>query len=234
VRRLALVLFAVTAFGCGGSSSPSAPTPPPPPPPPPVITVNGPSTLRNGRAEIFTASVSGCAWGTDAPSVVSISGSGEVRPSAVGSATIWCDAQGARGTKTLGVIPDFQGTWVGDYTIESCTDSGWATDIRACRDLTPPGRIANVSFNLIQDADRVSGTVTLGSGGGTGQVQGAVVNNEVTLTGSVPSSVQTWATTWRFRSDRLDRITGSTAAVVRSSTGPGELRLGGTIRALVR
>jgi hypothetical protein len=236
VRRLALaVVIGLNLVGCGGNSSPTAPTPPPPPPAPIVVTISGASTLRNGRAETFTASAGGCSWSSSDSAILTVSSSGEVRPVGVGQATIACDVSNGRGTKTLTVIPDFQGTWRGSYVVAACEPSGWAIQERACQDVFAVGNALPMSLNLTQDGDRVSGTFAIGSLAAT--AQGPIdANNELTVfsTNPQPGGQVTYTITWRLRSDRLDRITGTIFLSGRAASFSGELRVLTNVRELVR
>ena len=75
------------------------------------IQISGPSTVDVGQTVAFTASamlsngstrpVAGGVWGTDAPAVVSIDNNGQVVALVTGTATIWIDAEGHRGTLLL-------------------------------------------------------------------------------------------------------------------------------------
>jgi hypothetical protein len=122
------------AVACGGSSPPIAPAPSLT-----NITVNGSDLLLIGQSETFTAlgntgaPVSTASWGTDAPTVVTVEGyTGRITAVGTGTATIFADLGGIRGTKTIRTVPDFTGYWSGLYEETGCEATGdWAV-LRVC------------------------------------------------------------------------------------------------------
>lgn len=246
-RHFPLVLFAVlvwaaAAAACGGSKSPSAPSTPTP-----VvqsITITSPSSmLRIGTTETFTATaamsdgasrpVSGGQWGSDNPAVATVeSSTGRVTGVGSGTATIYVDYQGRRGTKLTRVVPDFQGTWSGSYFISACQQSGDFIMMEFCDDF-PSGLVLPTDLVLVQTEDRVEGRFFLGTlaGDGRGPIDGG---GTLTFTGTVRSEGFTIDTVWLLRSETVGRATGRFDALVRAAGASGEGRIQATIRDLNR
>lgn len=238
----AVLVWAAAAAACGGSKSPAAPSTPTP-----VvqsITVTSPSSmLRIGATETFTATaamsdgasrpVSGGQWGSDNPAVATVEPTtGRVTGVGSGTATIYVDYQGRRGTKLIRVVPDFQGTWSGSYFINACQQSGDFIILDFCGDF-PPGLVLPTNLVLTQTDDRVEGRFFLGTlaGDGRGPIDGG---GTLTLTGTIASSGLTIDTAWLLRSETVGRATGRFDAVVRAAGAIGEGRIQATIRDLNR
>ncbi len=106
-----LVVFAV----CGGKKSPTSPTPNPSPTPSSVAVTSPNAAILVGQTEQMTAIVTLSdgttragtgTWGSDTPSVATVSQSGLATGLAAGEATIYFDATGdGRGSKRLRVDP---------------------------------------------------------------------------------------------------------------------------------
>ncbi len=102
---------------CGGS--PSSPTPPPPPPPPPpsvaTVTVTVPSgdlypgmavsAQAEGRSSSGATVSTTFTWGTSAPGVATVNGSGVITAVGAGTATITATAGSVNGTAQVEVKP---------------------------------------------------------------------------------------------------------------------------------
>lgn len=114
-------LALVTACGDDGPSSPTAPSPT-------SITVTGSDLLLVGNSDVFTAagntgalSLTAPRWGSDAPTVATVDvGTGRVTAVGTGTATIFVDANGIRGTKLISTLPNFRGEWNGRYELVDC------------------------------------------------------------------------------------------------------------------
>lgn len=239
---IAVLTWAAAAAACGGSKSPAAPSTPTP-----IvqsITVTSPSSmLRIGATETFTATaamsngasqpVAGGQWGSDNPAVARAeAATGRVTGVGSGTATIYVDYQGRRGTKLIRVVPDFQGTWSGSYFIDGCQQSGDFAAIRFCSDF-PAGRVLPTNLVLTQTDDRVEGRLFLGtlSADGRGPID---PGGTLTLTGTIASSGFTIDTIWLLRSETAGRATGRFDMVWRYSAAVGDGRIQATIRDLNR
>ena len=191
LKKCWLLALAV-AMACGGSSSP----PTAPAPSLTNITVSGNDLLLIGQSETFSAlgnagaPVTTAWWGTDAPTVVTVEGyTGRVTAVGTGTATIFAELGGIRGTKTVRTLPDFTGYWSGWYEQTGCEASGdWAV-LRVCPDSEYDFTMSQMKMRLTQDRDTVSGTFTLGGRFG---LEAAIVSGRasadgtLTFTGTVP------------------------------------------------
>ena len=81
------------------------------------ITVNRSDLLFIGQSETFTAVGNGgtvlttATWATDAPAVVSVEGyTGRITAVRTGTATVFADLDGVRGTKLVRTRPNFAGS----------------------------------------------------------------------------------------------------------------------------
>jgi hypothetical protein len=127
----------------------------------------------------------------------------------LGRANIYCQAQGAQGTKAVKTIADFAGLWSGSYNVDGCSATGEIASLVAFCSNFPNGRTLPHNFNFTADTNgSVSGSVFFGQL--QGQVQGTLdATNEVMLTGQVRSGGTTIDTAIRLRSDTAGRISGS-------------------------
>lgn len=162
VRALASVVLFL-ASGCS-DHGPASPTPQPVA----SLTVSlGLSSVFTGHTTTATATakkadgsteVVSAAWTSDKPGVATVSATGLVTAVGSGTATIVASYQGLTGSATLGVTPDFSGTWTGTAQVESC--EGF-TDFRTCSKLAPAGTVANLRLTLVQDGNGVRGSLEL-------------------------------------------------------------------------
>ena len=118
---LVLLLGLVVSCGGGGGNpaSPSRPTSI-------SVTASGETLFIDKtitlRATANGQTVSGT-WGTDAPSVATISSTGVVTGQRAGEVTAFFDSQGVRGTIRLRVFPEFNGSWIGSWIVTACQGS---------------------------------------------------------------------------------------------------------------
>ncbi len=232
-RGFSLVFVLASLAGsvsCGDDGGPAAPTATVT-----SITVTGANLVHIGATEAYTASatlsngssqVPTCVWGGDTLSVATVDqGTGRVTGVASGEITIWCDAQGTRGTKRLRVLPNYQGTWLGSYAIESCEQTGDFARVNFCRDFTRD-RVLPTSANLTQQNDSVSGVFNLG------QIQGQQASGPIALDGTlrlsvvhVGTSTFTITSNWVVNSTRAGQIGGSMLQIWREALSVGEGRI---------
>ena len=243
VRRvLPLVLFSVclTISACG-DKAPSAPTVVGPS----SVTVSSTSDLLFiGASETFTGTatfaatgaqpLTGATWGTDAPDTVTVeAATGRVTGKASGQATVFADLQGARGTRLVRVLPNYQGAWSGGYSVDTCTESGDAIGSNICVEVFQVGRVLPVQLLMTQTRDAVAAQTFLGTiaGAGTGPVQsdGMLLLASTSQTGGVSEQ-----TAWRLVSSQPGRATGTMTIILRVSGASGEVRVGSTIHDLMR
>lgn len=193
MRTVCLVALCTGVLvGCN-SSTPTAPTPPTPPvvvsPLPPVSAIVAMSVLGNQWiattsapvqmiARVYTRISSGDApgeyvddtehveWSVDSPTVAQVDRHGRVTPIASGTVRVTARLGDRSGINTIRVLPDYAGTWSGEYRISACTG---AQDFRTCGRLMVniiDGQPARYPFTLVlsQDRDQVSGTLTDSNG----------------------------------------------------------------------
>jgi Bacterial Ig-like domain (group 2) len=161
-RLWVLGLALAAACGDGGPSKATAPSLT-------SITVSGSDLLLIGQSEAFMAvdntgsAVTTPWWVTDAPSIVTVDGpTGRVTAVGVGTATVVATSSGVRGTKTVRTLPNFTGTWSGQYEDTRCEATGGWADARVCLN-DPWGDLGTglIRITLTQDRDTVSGRVSL-------------------------------------------------------------------------
>lgn len=208
-RRLVLVLLTLSVAGCGGggssSSSPSSPTTTTPTT---VSVAISPSTdvLKIQGTETFTVTatmsdgtsraVSGT-WTSSAASVATVDSSGKATAIASGQATITVTYSGASATRTIRVVPDYQGSWTGDYTVLSCQDSGGFHQEDWCKTaMADP--VVRVTMTLTQTRDTVAGTWThklmAGAVQGTIEADGTLALTGIGNTEGTPINIAGWRT----------------------------------------
>lgn len=186
MKRRWLVCLAFAA-GCGSGAGVGSPTPITPSLS--SITVTGTDLLLIGTSETFTVAgntgtLTRPLWGSDAPSVATVDpGTGQVTAVGTGTATIFVDANGIRGTKLIRTLPNFAGSWHGLSQETACEASGDFAVLRLC--LSPPDySIDEMRMTLTQNRDSISGGFTLSYG--SGDVSGSVSpEGTLTFTGTV-------------------------------------------------
>jgi len=228
----ALLLFSIS---CGSSSPAPAPTPTTT-----GIAVNSSgSQVFLGASEVFTATatlsngtntaVSSGTWSSDAPNVAPVDGTGRVSGSASGSANISVDYQGKRGTKAIRVVPNYQGGWVGAYTVGSCTDTLQFLTTSFCNTVFPVSSVLPFGFAFSQTGTTLSGSTHLGgiaSNFATAPVQndGSVQLPAVAIFGTT-----TFTETWNFNMPQPGRIAGTLHLVVTDSVVTGSSTMDATL-----
>jgi hypothetical protein len=122
---------------------------------------------------------------------------------------------------TIAVTPNFQGSWQGTYTVQSCAQSGAFAESNFCATL--PGS-AQTALTLTQSQNTVSGSFSLGTiafPAFTGQID---ANGTLTFTATSttdPAITAAWVTT--VAAD--GRLTGNITQIWRLATATGEGRL---------
>ena len=217
------LLGLVVSVACGDSSpatvtAPSVTT----------ITVAGSELLLADQSEVFTAIANSGApvttgwWGTDAPTVVAVEAyTGRVTAVGTGTATIFVDLSGVRGTKTIRTLPNFTGYWSGLYEETGCEATGdWAA-LRVCPDSEYDFWVSQMKMRLTQDRDTVSGTFALGGGTEAAIVSGRVLpDGTLTFTGTVQGSdVNVGLQNVHLAIPHRGALTGAFEQIYSSSTG---------------
>ena len=113
----------------------------------------------DGSQTVETAS-----WSSDNSTVATVDGTGKAHGVNSGEATLIATTTGhGTGTLKIRVVPNYQGTWTGDYTVRGCSVTGVFQDADFCGpDLFRPGTILPIVLAITQNGDKISGTLTLG------------------------------------------------------------------------
>lgn len=231
-----LLLTLSANVGCGGSGGGGTA----PSPTATGITINTPNNATMfaiGQTFTFTATATmsngttqaaAGAWGTDAPAVATASGNGDVRFVGSGDVTVFVDYGGTRGTRRVRGLPNYQGTWVGSYSVSGCEHSGAFGAANFCGDF-PNNRVLPLSFVFTQTNDSVTGTTSLGT------LRSNQATGPITLDGTLalPATYQdgtfTLTESWVLQSREAGKITGRVMVLWRASGYSGEARLSGDL-----
>jgi hypothetical protein len=136
----------------------------------------GPSTaglIKVGDDQVYTATVNWsdgsqttetASWTSDNSNVATIDGTGKAHGISGGEASLVGTTSHGAGVLKIRVVPNYQGTWTGDYTVRNCTATGAFSPSDWCgRDAFAPGTILPIIMAFTQNADKITGTITLGS-----------------------------------------------------------------------
>jgi len=179
------------------------------------------------------ATVTGGTWSSDTPSVATVGPTGLVQALAPGRVTFFLDYRGMQARTSLWVTPDYRGTWVGTYVVQTCAGSGSVHDI-ACGTLFPMGVAQPISLTVVQENTQVSGTIALGDAAGT--FEGYVPQNGR----MVFAHGGAWApgmviTLWDSAFLRVDeRLEGDFSFEVTMGTTPGSAWIKGPLQSVTR
>lgn len=231
MRRTIIAGLLFVAVGCGTSSAPASPTSP-------VTSTAVTSTSATvtstrsqvpvGATETMAAQVSFSSgttstnptgtWSTDAPLVATVGTDGVVTTVSPGDVNVtFTDANGAKGSKRLTVIGDFNGYWMGTYQISGCSQSSDFSAAGFCHTFA-----ANLSgpftMTTTQSGSTVNASWTLGSMlftlpvfGTTAMaapVTGAFANTFVFTSQRGDYDVAT-STNWQLTQTGVDRFAGT-------------------------
>lgn len=206
---VALFLTGLAACGGGGGGSPTNPTPVTPTTPTPttasvaiaagtdMIVIQGTAALTASATMSDGSSKPGvsAAWTSDATSVATVDSSGKVTGIGSGQATITATYDNLKATRTIRVVPDYQGRWTGEYRVLTCEDSGDFRDDEWCKGSLAKGTI-RVSMTLTQSRDTVTGSWThdimSGTTQGSIETAGTLVMNGNGMYDKVPMTIAGW------------------------------------------
>ena len=237
---LSAAIAAISAANCGGSSSSTAPPAPTPSGTIVSIAVNssGP-TLFLGSAETFTAvatytsgetqTLAGGIWSSDAAAVAVVDSAGRVTSVTNGDVTISVEYQGMRASKHIRVLPNYGGTWVGNYIIVSCTQTEGLADQNLCGTFTV-GQAFQYHLLFTQTADVVTGSTAIGLLGST------TVSATIGADGSLTFTPQTFVGTvqidyvWNLTFAQPNALGGTVMHTWVDATTPGQVVVQGTLQ----
>ena len=120
-----------------------------------AVTFIAAATLSDGTSAPVTD------WRSDMPSVATVDAvTGKVTGVATGTATIVASHAGVSATKLIRVLPDFGGTWKGEYGVTSCSGFGPSRAAEIC-DYTAL-MVGQLTFDFGQNREQVTGTMDYG------------------------------------------------------------------------
>ena len=167
-------MFAALATGCNDKTNPAGPSPPAAP----TVTnldISGADAVRTGLSTNYTVTATLSdgttravtpTWTSSNPGVASVDSAGRLVGLAHGATNLTASHESRSESKTVQVVSNYEGSWVGRYVISACDDSGDLRDRDGgwCRG---PGRVGSVypiSLTLSQtgsNQSEVRGTLTL-------------------------------------------------------------------------
>jgi hypothetical protein len=243
VRHVFIILLVLSPAACGGGGGSSSPTTPTPVTPAAttasvaiaastdMIAIQGTTifianaTMSDGSSKPGVSAT----WTSDAASVATVDSSGKVTGVGSGQATITAAYDTVRATRTIRVVPDYQGSWTGDYTVLSCSDSGTFRSEDWCKAALADG-IIHVTMALTQTRDAVTGSWThkqmAGTTSGTIESDGTLVLSGNGKMDTIPMTI----TGWRTRSTDNRTQTGKFTLNFTSSVWSGSSQAGVEIR----
>jgi len=173
--------------------------------------------------------------GEDQPGVATIdANTGVVTGIGTGRVTIWADNAGGHTTRLLRVLPSYNGSWTGSYTLLSCQSTAGFASAGFCGSFFQ-GQILSIAFQMTQSRDSVTGAFALGSLQGT--LNSGVVNEDgsLPLSGTITSGTSTvQLSNLRATSASAGTMKGAFDQIWSSTTLSGTGRLACDIRDLTR
>lgn len=240
IKAPTVVLAAVAAASCSGSGSgPSAPTT--------NIAVTLPAVLKIGETAQATAVATTTAgagktlsvgWKSDTPLVANVDNTGLVTGVSNGLANIYIVSDGVTGTKSLRVVPNYQGQWAGSYVTTGTTPFPSDAYLHMCAGYVPPTTLS-LTMTLTQNGQAVNGQFVaagLVSSSFTSLVDG---DGGIAIRASNTTSPFQYDFTWRlsapFTSGTFGSIRGTVSIVRTGSAGlVGGCNIDGSILALTK
>lgn len=231
MRKLS-VLLCVGLVACGGGSGGGTS---------PAPIVNAPSIspadtmIYVGQVKTFSASGGGTIrWGGDNSQVATVDQTtGRVTGVGNGRVTIWAENEGGRTTRLLRGLPSFNGSWVGNYRVTGCAQSGTFALANTCRDFFT-GSSWNMGMSFVQTDDRISGgTVNLGALNGTLTSTTVTEQGDIRVTGTIDplagNPIRVFLENVALHSPSAGSLQGSHEVLFGSTTQSGTMRVFGAI-----
>ena len=176
-------------------------------------------TLSNGTTRVATDAT----WSSDNPSVATVSATGLVTAVAAGEATIFADVN-PRGTRRIRVFPEFEGVWVGTWTVTDCRASAGLS----CGGGLVVGGVTGNRATFTQDGATVTGDIRWGNLGFL--LSGSVtIGGELRLDAEVDPDLATSPNfiqelrKWRSRADTPGEMTGTYERHITFISPPGSI-----------
>jgi len=179
---------------------------------------------REILADGTTRAAAAATWGSDAPSVATVSSTGLVTALAAGEATIFADVT-LRGMRPIRVFPNFGGTWAGSEVAVGCDDSGAFEGLCEDPDLFIAGELFAHHSSFSQNEASVDAVLD-GGDGSTASMSGTVaIDGELTLAAAplvpVMDDIDVQVTGWTSRADVPGQMTGTYVGVLTIPGIPG-------------
>ena len=140
ILRIALVIvISVFATACNGKSNPAAPTAPAAT----TLSISGADALLTGSSSNYAATATLSdgttrsvtpTWSSSKGDVASVDNAGRLDGRTHGLTTLTATHDGASATKSVQVVNDYRGTWVGRFVVNGCDAppgvcSGYEVDV---------------------------------------------------------------------------------------------------------
>jgi len=195
MRITTLIMFAGLIIACRSSTGPS-PLPSPAPASDTLVIVPAITGLKVGETQTLNAVIVpgqrsvAPSWSTDAADVVTIQPDGVVHGARLGSSTIHAVYQALSASLALRVVPDYSGSWSGQYHVTGCVRAAGNGPDNCKFDLAAGGSVLPFAFTLGQNGDAPTGTLQFMDNTGqqvveTGPVSGTIDTlNALSLAGT--------------------------------------------------
>lgn len=241
MNRIQLLLVALVAASCGGSTS--QPTQMQPTAVTTAIGITLPSVLRAGESVQATATATlsngegkllATGWQSDATAVATVTNGGLVTGVANGVVTISVTSDGIRGSKSIRVVPSYHGAWNGSYRVDRCTPFPSPVYSQFCNGYAP-GTVLPLSFTFSQNGEVVDGQFI--AGGLVSSAYVAAINRDggVEIKGTNSTNPYSSEFTWALAVPTPGRIAGIVALRRTGSSGlVGGADVEGTIVSLAQ
>jgi hypothetical protein len=181
------------------------------------------ATMANGTTENVAAT-----WSSDNASIASVDASGRVTGAGSGQAVISAIYSGLTATRSLRVVPDYQGRWSGDHSVPTCVDDGdWAM-VDFCKDILEDNMLFGLDLVLTQNRDTATGTLDIGFEP-PGTLQGSIqVNGDLGLAGTFIGTaddipLEVTVSDWQTRTVDNQQMTGRFRVTIRASGVAGSV-----------
>ena len=215
VNLIAVVVLIASVAGCHGKN-PAAPSEPAGQ----TVTglvISGVDAVLTGLSTTYTAAVTLSdgttrtvtpVWTSSDPGVGSVDSTGRFDGRAHGATNLTASYTGRTASKTVQVVNKYGGTWVGQYVIKACDESGYFQRA-GCESSGRVGQVLPITLELAQTGStrsEIRGTLVLNRFPYLSRVVGAIeqeVTGVVTEDGRLilggSSTIQSWDDTYTFQ-----------------------------------
>ena len=230
-RNLSIVIIGLALFGACGGGSDGGPQPGGPTRLPASLAITpatdfvrlrssepltAVATMTNGTTETVVAT-----WSSDNTSIAPVDASGRVTGAGSGQAIVSAVYSGLTATRSLRVVPDYQGRWSGDHTVPTCVDDGDWARADFCKDILEENPLFGLDLVLTQNRDTATGTLDLGIEP-PGPLQGSIqLNGDLGLAGAFTGTsegitLEVTVSDWQTRTIDNQQMTGRFRVTIRT------------------